>query len=223
MTDWLESISRAPYRFWGLILAGVLMTALLGQIVIERITLLSSGTEVRLATAPVDPRDIFRGDYVILTYDISRLPMDSLAEDADDLTAGSPVYVTLTEHADGLWRANGIFPDYPDTEGTAVTIKGRIAWLDRSPTTPTAVAPDADGITPTPAVPESERCVRCLQATIEYGIESYFVPEGEGRVLEDMRDERSITVIAAVAENGTAAIKGLILDGGDPVYLEPLL
>jgi hypothetical protein len=39
------------------------------------------GTMIYMRTAPVDPRDIFRGDYVRLNYDISRLAADQL-EDA---------------------------------------------------------------------------------------------------------------------------------------------
>ncbi len=219
MTDWLESIARAPYRLWGLILAGVLMTALLGQIVIERITLLSSGTEVRLATAPVDPRDIFRGDYVILTYEITRLPLDRLSENRDAFEAGSVVYVTVEEAASGLWEATAIDLDRPEASAGKVFIKGRIDWMDTAPLVPTAVPGEETTRTPR----TEEPCINCLNARISYGIESYFVPEGEGRALEDMRDERSVTVIASVSKNGTAAIKGLILDGGDPVYLEPLL
>lgn len=202
MTDWLESIARAPYRLWGLILAGILMTALLGQIVIERITLLSSGTEVRLATAPVDPRDIFRGDYVILTYDITRLPLDRLAEDKDAFESGSVVYVTLEEDASGLWQAKAIAPDRPDTTSGQVFIKGRIDWMDTAPLVPTALP----GEEATGTQQREEPCINCLNARISYGIESYFVPEGEGRALEDMRDERSVTVIASVSKNGTAAI-----------------
>ncbi|MGD1935125.1 MAG: GDYXXLXY domain-containing protein [Candidatus Phaeomarinobacter sp.] len=214
MISWRENIARAPYRLWGLILAAVIMTLLLGQIVMERVTLLSSGTEVRLATAPVDPRDIFRGDYVILTYDISRLPVDRLAEDPDQFSGGDTVYVTLSEATTGLWQATAMHHRQPEADAGTVSIKGRIDWMDTAPLTPTAVAGEA---------PVEERCVGCRNARISYGIESYFVPEGTGRELEDMRDEGSVTVIAAVSENGTAAIKGLILDGGDPVYLEPLL
>lgn len=33
-----------------------------------------TGTEVLLKTVPVDPRDLLRGDYVILNYEIAQLP-----------------------------------------------------------------------------------------------------------------------------------------------------
>jgi uncharacterized membrane-anchored protein len=56
---------------------------------------------------------------------------------------------------------------------------------------------------------------------VRYDIERYFVPEGEGRELERARNQRKLTVIAAVAPTGRAAIKRLMIDG-EPVYDEPL-
>ena len=53
---WLTGFARGSYRVWGLALAGILMTVLLAQIVMERVAILTDGAEVRLATAPVDSR-----------------------------------------------------------------------------------------------------------------------------------------------------------------------
>ena len=55
---------------------------------------------------------------------------------------------------------------------------------------------------------------------VRYNLERYFVPEGEGRTLEDARNSRKLTVIAAVTPSGRAAIKRLLVDG-KPVYDEP--
>jgi uncharacterized membrane-anchored protein len=55
---------------------------------------------------------------------------------------------------------------------------------------------------------------------VRYGIERYFVPEGEGRKLESARNQRKLTIVAAVAPTGRAAIKRLLIDG-EPVYDEP--
>ena len=60
----------------------------------------------------------------------------------------------------------------------------------------------------------------CDKLQIRYNLESYFVPEGEGKKLEDARNQRRLTVIAAVLPSGRAAIKRLLLDG-QPVYEEP--
>ncbi|MEQ8611292.1 MAG: GDYXXLXY domain-containing protein, partial [Parvibaculum sp.] len=53
----------------------------LAAMVWDRVSLLRSDTVVTLETAPVDPRDIFRGDYVILNYAISSLALDNLDGD----------------------------------------------------------------------------------------------------------------------------------------------
>jgi len=56
---------------------------------------------------------------------------------------------------------------------------------------------------------------------VRYGLESFFVPQGEGRELEQARNQRKLSIVAAVAPSGRAAIKRLLLDG-KPVYDEPM-
>ena len=56
---------------------------------------------------------------------------------------------------------------------------------------------------------------------IQYGIEQYFVPEGEGREIESARNQGKVSIVAAVTPSGRAAIKRLLLDG-KPVYDEPM-
>jgi GDYXXLXY protein len=58
--------------------AALVQVALLTVMVIDRTRILREGTEVTLQTRPVDPRDLLRGDYVVLGYDISQLPAGSL-------------------------------------------------------------------------------------------------------------------------------------------------
>ena len=60
----------------------------------------------------------------------------------------------------------------------------------------------------------------CEKLSIRYNLESYFVPEGEGRKLEDVRNKGKLSVVAAVLPSGRAAIKRLLIDG-QPVYEEP--
>jgi uncharacterized membrane-anchored protein len=54
---------------------------------------------------------------------------------------------------------------------------------------------------------------------VRYGLESYFVPQGEGKKIEQTPRGR-LEVVAAVAASGQAAIKRLLIDG-NPVYDEP--
>ncbi|MGB5399441.1 MAG: GDYXXLXY domain-containing protein [Thermoanaerobaculia bacterium] len=55
----------------------------------------ATGTTAYLETRPVDPRALFRGDYVILSYAVSEGIVD--AETARQATEkGKPLYVTIT-------------------------------------------------------------------------------------------------------------------------------
>ena len=78
------------------ILVLALQSALLLGLVAQQEFRLASPTTVLLETAPVDPRDLLRGDYVILNYKISNLaglfiPPLRTSEDL----AGKTVYVAL--------------------------------------------------------------------------------------------------------------------------------
>ena len=46
-----------------------------------------------------------------------------------------------------------------------------------------------------------------------YGIETFYVPEGEGKVIEQQVLEKSVQAILAIGPGGEAAIKGLVIDG----------
>lgn len=48
---------------------------------------------------------------------------------------------------------------------------------------------------------------------IQYGIEKFFVPEGEGRALEQPREDEQVTVRVAVDASGKAAIEALLING----------
>ncbi len=77
------------------------------------------GTPVMLKTAPIDPRSLFRGNYVRLNYDISSINK-TLAK--DDFKPGEVGYVTLKEE-EGVFIATGLHREKPDS---GVYIRGRI-------------------------------------------------------------------------------------------------
>ena len=177
----------------------LIQVALLGAMVVDRAQVLREGAEVRLQTRPVDPRDFLRGDYVVLGYDISRLKAGSLKGQP----AGSRnpiVFVKLAPNRDGIYEAVSVHADPVAVTSPEVLIRGRVrsgASCNRSDT-PTF----------------------CDDLQIRYNLESYFVPEGEGKKLEDARNAGKLTIVAAVMPSGRAAIKRLLLDGR-PVYEEP--
>lgn len=168
----------------------------------SRAAILRSGTEVRLRTVPVDPRDLFRGDYVVLAY-----PMSIVAAapgEAKGLRRGDTVYVTLARDAEGFSQARAVAAARPAPGEGEVVIAGRVLSTG-------ACALNESG--------QADCGAGAGRLRVAYGLESYFVPQGEGRRIETVSKAR-IEVVAAVAPDGTAAIKRLLIDG-KLVYAEP--
>ncbi len=55
---------------------------------------------------------------------------------------------------------------------------------------------------------------------LSFGIERYYVLEGEGHPIEGSQREHDITVLVAVDASGSPVIKAL-MDEGQPLYEEP--
>lgn len=81
-----------------------------------------TGTEVRVATLPVDPRSLFRGNYARLDYAFSTLPEDAL-DGERRLRQGEVVYVRLEAGEDGLHRFAGASLERP---AGGVFLRGRL-------------------------------------------------------------------------------------------------
>ncbi len=180
-------------------IAALVQVALVAFLVVDRVGILREGREVMLQTRPVDPRDFLRGDYVALGYDISTMPAGAL-KDQPSGGRQSSVFVKLAPNAEGFFQAVSAHSEPVAVSASEVLIRGRVA----------------SGAT----------CGRdgrrfCDQLQLRYGLERYFVPQGEGKEIEAARNQRKVTVVAAVTPAGRAAIKRLLLDG-KPVYDEPL-
>ena len=86
----------------------------------------SAGAPVLLKAAPVDPWDMFRGEYVMLEYDITWLRGEGLGLDS---YRQQDVYVVLGK-GEKYWNAAGIYVDKPDLTGSQVFIKGKVDYYD---------------------------------------------------------------------------------------------
>jgi uncharacterized membrane-anchored protein len=198
-TSLAERLERIP-KFVLFGAAALIQVALLAVMVFDRVQILREGTEVRLLTRPIDPRDLLRGDYVVLGYDISQLPAGPLLNQFAG--ARNPiVFVKLAPNGDGLYEAVSVHADAVAVTSPEVLIRGRVTYG---------------------ATCGSNGHAFCETLQIRYNLESYFVPQGEGRKLEQTRNERKLIVVAAVMPSGRAAIKRLLVDG-EPAYDEPWL
>jgi len=194
----IESFNRIP-RVLLFAAAGLIQVALIVVMVVDRVRVLRDGSEVKLQTRPVDPRDFLRGDYVVLNYDISSV---SAAELKDQPTSSkhASVYVRLAPNAEGFHSAVSVHEEPVAVVAPDVLIRGRVAYGANCGT---------------------EERVFCDRLQLNYGIERYFVPEGEGRQIEQARRDGKVTIVASVTPAGRAAIKRLLVDD-KPVYDEPL-
>ncbi len=192
----------------------LIQTAVLGSMIYERATILRTGTAIMLKTEPIDPRDLFRGDYVILNYEISQLPTEKLEGD-NEFERLQPIYVALEERGQ-FWSATGIYNGWPTIIGDQVIIKGTVDWTNDIHEDCPLENLDCDYY----AQP-----LISTEVNVSYGLDSYFVPEGSGKEIEDaVREDSEIERVAvevAVDDEGTAAIKGLYLD--DELFYEESL
>ena len=144
--------------------------------------------EVTVRTAPVDPRDPFRGDYVILNYPFSRLTGDlqDAAREKHEKMKGRYVY-TILKPAPGthFWEMEKQTYDFPgknQKDAGFVVIRGMT-------TEPYYSTP------------------------IRYGIEQFFLQEGTGRAIEEAmrnaRDQQTVEVTLRVLPSGRAAVKSV--------------
>jgi uncharacterized membrane-anchored protein len=168
----------------------------LGSMIYGRASILRTGQEVMLEVRPVDPRDLLRGDYVWLSYNASRVPAEMIENAPEDYATHETVFVRLR----------------PGEDGIAQPVAARIG----SPPEGDKEAKDVD--------------LRGLAATrssfggflsVDYGIERFYLPEGEGKPIEENLRERSFRMKIAVAKDGAAQIKAFY-DGDELVYAEPI-
>jgi uncharacterized membrane-anchored protein len=161
------------------LLLALVQTGFLGWMIVGRAAVLRDGREVLLKVEPVDPRDLLRGDYVILNYEISRIPLTIISDIGE---AGE-----------------------------------RLAWLGN----PTAGPAGTDEIEIAGQIPPLNLAYIGEEVRVTYGIERFYLPEGEGRAIErDMR-VRPFGVRVAVPASGNAQVKAL-MDGDQVLFQEPL-
>ena len=160
------------------ILLGIFWLVVIGGFIGYKEYTLRTGQEVLLKTTPVDPRDLFRGDYVVLRYDISNLNPQGVTFERNDFKSGDKVYVGL-DIKEKYAVATGV---YSQPLSNGLFIKGTLKDVSGS------------------------------RFNVEYGIESYFVPEGKGRDIERQLG-RNVDVRVAIDKSGNSVIKALLIDG----------
>lgn len=172
----------------------VIQTIVLVSMIAIRQWTLNTGTIVTLETAPIDPRSLFSGDYVDLGYKIREIAISK--EQTEKIKSNDTVYVVLAPKGK-YWVAESVQSMKPEVNPPNVVIKGQVEYKYT----------DADK--------GSDKIF------VNYGIENYFIPEGEGKDLERPKTGEVMTVKVAVDRFGNAAIAGVFINDKE-IYQEKL-
>lgn len=174
------------------ILAGVLVQVcvLAGLLHYCWIPYRTDGIEVTVRTVPVDPRDLFRGEYVELEYEFNSLSLLSQEErNSGGSVKGKEVFTTLSRiPGSELWHMTSQSLKEPEKNspgGETVFLRGRVrsdSWWGRR--------------------------------RINYGIEQFFTQEGTAKEIElaggwSERKRQAVEVTLRVTPNGRAAVKSV--------------
>ena len=148
--------------------------------------LLANGTKVLLKCAPVDPRSLFSGDYVILNYEISTIKYDiiSITSNIEGIYSleKKNIYVALKKKPNDIHYHIAAVSDNLDElkSNYSIIIRGRVEYAG------------SDGV------------------RVKYGVETYFVPQREGKEIEKNLANTSVEV--SIADNGDSAVSKLFID-----------
>lgn len=150
------------------------------------------GQSIRVMVQPVDPRSLFRGNYVILSYPFSELNEKHFIEDRDFLEAnvrkGTGVYVKLVEK-DGLHILEKASLS-PFTIKDGVILKGSVKrfWT------------------------YGEGGFNC---NVHYGIEAYFTQKEKAEEWQRSINQKITSANIKVLAGGRSGIDSLELKKGD--------
>jgi uncharacterized membrane-anchored protein len=110
-------------KFWIIV---VLQVIFLIVIVARYHFALANGKTVLLKVVPVDPRDYLRGDFVVLSYEISTLNLDKIQHKDIQLNYNDTVYVRL-EKGEKFWNALAVEKNKPDNN-SELWLKGMVEY-----------------------------------------------------------------------------------------------
>jgi len=162
-----------------------LQVAALAYMAAERESVLRTGRTIYLRTAPIDPRDVMRGDYVRLTYQISRVPrtfwlgrLASTNEMPEPLPRDTKVYAALSINEESMAELVSLSTERP---AQGMFVRGRTEHFSGA------------------------------NLPVRYGLEAYFTEQGKGLELEQGRNRDGIQVplemAVAVGASGLAVLK----------------
>lgn len=136
----------------------------------------ATGTPITLRTAPVDPSDLFYGEYVSLRYEIDTLPLSKMGIQLKLEDQGRVVYVLVEPAGKQPWyEARGVYLSPPSLQANQAVLRAHVDYIDEY----------ADTL------------------HLNYGLNRYYLPEGLGK---EMEQKEHLLVDLRTRANGEAVI-----------------
>ena len=102
-----------------------IIVLVIGGLIYQQEMIIRQGEITIFETRPVDPRDLLRGEYVILRYAIES--DKKILEAVDGLEEGTKVFIELEENEQGIASVKEVFKEKPENiEG--LFIIGEVDW-----------------------------------------------------------------------------------------------
>jgi len=155
---------------------------LLGTVAVQEHAL-ATGRVILLETERVDPRDLLRGDYLILNYKISNVPTNLFSPPVGrDLPYGTKVYVVLAPATNRFYVLVKAGTNQLTAAADEVVLQGKKSsewWWGQSTNT----------------------------VHVEFGLERFYVAEGTGNPVG------KLTAQVVVPASGRGRVKQVFVDG----------
>jgi uncharacterized membrane-anchored protein len=143
------------------------------------------GKEIRLQTVPIDPRDLLYGDYVNLNYDINEISASLWKGPGKIYELKKNIYVVLKPDElskNGTYKAVAIYDHKPAVQEDEVILKGRSDYTGDN------------------------------TIHVKYGLETYYISENTGKVLEEKAALGTLVTKVKVASWGRAIIEDIVIN-----------
>jgi uncharacterized membrane-anchored protein len=168
--------------------------------------IIDNSIEAKLKLVPVDPRDFFRGDYVVLNYEISRVK--NVYYYGRELKQGDKVYVNLYQNNYGSKIPELVFsnisenePYYNENDPSSLFLKATVKYAYKMPDQ----AIDQYGNS------TNGQNNQYSEIALDYGLEQLFIPEGAGKNLS-LQNTNSFGIIK-IDPKGNSRVDRLEIDG----------
>jgi uncharacterized membrane-anchored protein len=207
------------------VVSGLMALGVLSGMLVLHAWPLWTGEPIYLRVRPVDPRDLFRGDYVTLGYDVDTLRLRVPPEfrqvpitPPEPGTPAAPAWPEVDPIGD-WWRPDSVTRGWTAAQHRRTVYLQLRAEASAVPGVPVIHVPVSISDRPVADATNLRGRIRLLRddyvLTMDFGIDALFVREGTGRPIENAILDRGTPVYAevAVAKSGAARVRALVVDG----------